>query len=207
MFLRNYDNYWTALNSTAFFSEATSYEGNSTTQWGDGYYNLKTPSGALQVIYYTDGYYYNPSYGTTYGWYNLYTPACLSPYTICLGTGDVPVDYEDYKLSGSVVSLTLTTQKSSTTYNAETGKWKRSITCTCPNLGTEDVVIREWGIYKWNTDFSTTGQNTSGTVTYSNSSSQVGLMYREVLTTPITIKAGTTSTITFSIEIPLPNHP
>lgn len=205
MFLRNYDNYWTILNSMQFFVKNACSSGTSTTQWGDGYFNLKAPSGSLAYSLFVGDSYYTSSFGSDYSWSFFYGPISLNTSSICLGTGSEPVTYDDYKLSGDVVSLALTQQSSSTKYIPETNKWRRSIICTCTNLTESDITVGEWGLYKWN--YNNGSGSTRPSLSYSNTSSQVALMFREVLDTPITIAAGTTTTFTFSIDVPMPNHP
>jgi hypothetical protein len=166
--------------------------GNNTATWGEGYFNQRSTNGNLDYMYIP----YSPRY---YAYYKA--PFSLSASTICLGTGNTPVTYEDFKLSGNAISITLSAKSSTTLFNQDTKKYQRVVVCTCSNLTGQDVTISEWGIFRQN---SSSG---SSVIAYSNSASNCVLLYREVLETPITIKAGTTSTLTFKVDIPMPNHP
>lgn len=196
MFLRNYDNYWVELNSAQ--SSYLTTAGSSTTQQGDGHFNQKTTAGTLTTIRY-GGYYYNSSSRSVSGYFPVFA---LSPKTICLGDGTQPVTYDDYKLSGQTINLTLNQKSAASTYDNNKGVFQRVLVCTCSNLTDSDITISEWGVWKANQDYLY-----YSTATYSNSSASFVLMFREVLETPITIKAGTTSTLTFKVDIPMPNHP
>lgn len=197
MFLRNYDNFMLALH---LFSPVSTYPGvanssissNSSSDFGDGYYNIRGTNGSNQSIFVV-----NAQSGTGY----LIPPLMLEPSSICLGDGTTEVTYDDYKLSGNVVDNKLVRISREVAYDTETGKWKVTLVATYNNSGDTDITISEWGLWRKNV-------NTMGSYnTFNNSEQYCALVFREVLDEPIVIEAGTTATLTFSIDIPMPNHP
>ena len=194
MFLRNYDNYMVAANLVDNVSVLEAALGNSTTQFGEGYYNQKTADGAIRNVvlnYYSS---YEPS---------LHAALAFTTKAICLGTGDADVTYDDYRLSGDVVPNKLVEVSKTITYNATTHKFKRTLVATYTNTGSSDITISEWGWWRYNAQ----GSNGIANVAFSNTSDKAALVYRAALDDPIVIEAGTTATLTFSIDIPMPNHP
>lgn len=212
MFLRNYDNWMLALmgaahtngyatgfdssylshyNGWKIMSTYNSHIGNTDTA-GDGYINFRTTSGALKNIS-----------GSTSGDSDLVIcPTAMGAYGICLGNGDTAVTYEDYQLSGEVVipNSKLALVSTVVTFNATKKCFTRTTIYTYTNTGDSDITIKEWGLYN------NTG-TPSTTKDFSNSHANMVLMFREVLDTPITIAAGTSGTLTFSVDLPMPNHP
>ena len=194
MFLRNYDNYMVAAHLINNVSVSDANAGNSTTQFGDGYYNQKMSSGAIANVilnYYSN---YQPS---------LHPILAFATKAICLGTGNADVTYDDYKLAGDVVPNKLVEISKNITYNATTHKFKRTLVATYTNTGDTDITISEWGWWRYNA----INSNAMDNVAFSNQSDVMALVYRAVLDDPIVIEAGTTATLTFSIDIPMPNHP
>lgn len=198
MFLRNYDNLLLAhqLCSTELVEKCVSNAyvniGTSTENKGDGYLNGTTPSGS--VVLFSDCF--ANSSNSDYRFPLL----AFSSASICLGQGNVPVDYDDIKLSGSVVTNNLTQTSNTLTYDESTCSWKRTVVASCANPSSSAITISEWGIFRL--------QNTmSASTIYSNASANCVLLYREVLEEPIVIEAGTTAELTFTLEIPMPNHP
>lgn len=189
MFLRNYDNYMAAANLTDSLTANSGGTNNSTAVFGDGYYNQKAASGTITTIYFCDGS------------AQLHGPITLSTKGICLGTGGAAVSYEDYRLSGDVVPNKLVEVSKSTTYDATTHKFKKTLVATYTNSGSTDITISEWGLWRHN------NESGGGTLVFDHASNQATLTYRAVLSKPIVIEAGTTATLTFSIDVPMPNHP
>lgn len=190
MFLRNYDNYMVAahlLNSiSAYFSNV----GNSTTIYGEGYYNTKMANGSIVAVILGNQQL-------------LHSPLAFSTKSICLGNGDADATYDDYRLSGDVIPNKLVEVSKTVTYNATTHKFNRTLIATYSNTGDTDITISEWGLWRFNAGEA----NIDNDATFSHTSPKVALMYRAVLDDPIVIEAGTTATLTFSIDIPMPNHP
>ena len=192
MFLRNYDNYMVAVNLADVLTTSAFSLSNSNTLFGEGYYNQKMANGGISnvIISYPSSYY---SF--------FHSPLAFTIKAICLGTGNADVTYDDYKLSGDVVPNKLVEVSRNVTYNATTHKFKRTLVATYTNTGSTDITISEWGWWRYNTN----GSNADAA--YSNDSGEAAIVYRAVLDTPIVIEAGTTATLTFSIDIPMPNHP
>lgn len=188
MFLRNYDNFMAAVNLFDNVTPDSSNISNSAGSFSDGYYNQKAANGTVAKIF------YNCSS-------TLLPVASLSTRGICLGTGNTAVTYEDYQLSGNVIENKLVEVSKSVSYDATTHKFKRILVATYTNSGSTDLTISEWGLWRVN------AQNAVASVTFTHTSSDAALVYRAVLSKPIVIEAGTTATLTFSIDVPMPNHP
>lgn len=190
MFLRNYDNYIAAFNCISSLTSRFSGEALDI-NFGDNYISQKSTSGAVtSYCYFCDGSDY------------IKPPLFMACPGICLGDGNEAVTYDDYKLSGNTITNNLAQVSRKRGYNSETGKHTVTLVATYNNSGDTDITISEWGLWRSNT------QNYSiSTTSFSNSSSTCVLVYREVLDEPIVIEAGTTATLTFSIDIPMPNHP
>lgn len=193
MFLRNYDN---AMLIMHLFSERIiNYNSDDLKSTGnefvDGYCNQKTPNGSIK------GFYLGSASNYTAYYFSL---ATLAPSAICLGTGNIPVTYDDYRLSGDVVPNNLVRAADTKVYNPETNKWVRTLVATYANTSSEVIIIGEWGMFRQN-DPSIAGQP------FSHTADTVALTYREVFDEPIVIEPGKSATITFTMEIPMPNHP
>ena len=185
MFLRNYDNYMAGLN---LFENVMS-GGNLNNLSGfftDAYFNQRAADGSTMATYYTASS-------------TLFPVMSLSAKGVCLGTGDTEVSYEDFKLSGDVVDNKLVEVSKDVTYIASTGKIRKTLVATYTNSGDTDITISEWGLWRAN--------GSSAPSQFSHTANQAALVYRAVLDDPIVIEAGTTATLTFSIDIPMPNHP
>lgn len=188
MFLRNYDNiivlnhFDETASGTRWYS-AQQYIGSSTV-FGDGNVNVRHTDGSISSCTmagnYSDMQYFANMYKSN----------------ICIGTGNTPVTYEDYTLSGTVLDNSkLAYVSSKIDYDATNRKVSKTVTYTYTNETEEAITISEWGLlYKHRT----------GTtfVTKDNT-----LLFREVLETPIVIEAGTTATIKFKVDVPISNHP
>lgn len=194
MFLRNYDNYMVAAHLIPNVSINDGIVSNSTTQFGEGYYNQKLADGSIANVILN----YSSSYQSFF-----HPVLAFAPKAICLGTGDDDVTYDDYRLSGDVVSNKLVEVSKTVTYNATTHKFKRTLVSTYTNTTDKDITIKEWGWWRYNAS----GSSGTGDIAFSNTSNVMALVYRTVLDDPIVIEAGTTATLTFSIDIPMPNHP
>lgn len=190
MFLRNYDNYMAGANLMDSLSTPSANINNSTGVFGDGYYNQRATDGTVMTIPYSYSSYF-------------YAAMSLSAIGICLGNGNGAVSYDDYKLSGDVVSNKLVEVSKNVTYNSTTHKFKKTLVATYTNSGNTDITISEWGLWRYSHQDAYAYDITD----YNNSSNMIALVYRAVLDTPIVIEAGTTATLTFSIDIPMPNHP
>ena len=190
MFLRNYDNYMVAVNLMSAISTTESGTSNSTTLYGEGYYNHRMADGSIANILFGSSSYWHAA-------------IAFSPKAVCLGTGDADVTYDDYKLSGDIIPNKLVEVSKNITYNATTHKFKRTLVATYTNTTDKDITISEWGLWRFNYWES----NNNNEAAFSHTSPKVALMYRAVLEDPIVIEAGTTATLTFSIDIPMPNHP
>ena len=198
MFLRNYDNIMLLLSLHPIdskgdkpkFSDSNAVGGTSI--FGDGHLNVRKANGSIASF--LTGF---SSSSSAYS--NL--PNWMSKANICLGTGSSEVTYDDFKLSGNVIDnnkLTYISKQDS--WNENTKSWKRSATYTYTNSEATDIVINEWGMYIYDQAYSSMS-------TFNTSSSNFVLLFREVLSAPITIAAGTTGTLTFAIDLPMPNHP
>ena len=187
MFLRNYDNYMATLmlglannddiNEYITVNATQTYTFGSSSEFSDGNITGKSTNGSVRPIY-----------------------VGFTRYSICMGTGNTPVTYDDYRLSGDVISYKLALVKRTVAWDSENKKFKHTAIYTCTNTGESDVTISEWGIFR---PLTNDGNIAS---TYNNNDSWITLMFREVLDEPVTIAAGTTGTLTFSMDVPMPNH-
>ena len=194
MFLRNYDNFFVAINLCPYSS--TKYPGagdgtsiSPTTGYEDGTYVQRSTNGANNAAKFGD---YASSFMT-------YSPIMFIPQGICLGDGTTEVTYDDYQLSGKVIENKLVGISSNKTYDFQTHKWIATLVASYSNTTDTTITISEWGLWRNNSSYSIT--------VFSNSSSTCCLVFREVLDEPIVIEPGTTATLTFEVEIPMPNHP
>lgn len=188
MFLRNYDNL-SVLQQLTEYLNTTNLSPSSiggTSMFGEGYLNLRSTNGNCNAVTMCSSPYYFPIFS-------------LGPKGICLGSGTAEVTYEDYKLSGEVIANKLVQVSINRTFNVNNHKWTSTLVATYNNSASTDVVISEWGL--WRT------QNSSYATDFNNAASYHFLMFREVLDEPIVIEAGTTATLTFSVDVPMPNHP
>lgn len=186
MFLRNYDNYMAGLNLFESISVSNASTGGLGAFYTDGYFNQKAADGTSTSIYYNNSSQFYPA-------------LALSAKGICLGTGKAEVAYDDYKLSGDVIDNKLVEVSKDITYIASTGKIRKTLVATYTNSGDTDITISEWGLWR--------GNNAGASAQFSHTTGSTVLVYRAVLDDPIVIEAGTTATLTFSIDIPMPNHP
>lgn len=198
MFLRNYDNYFVALNLCPYGEYNTNYPcggspsmSSATFEYADGAFVQKNTNGSNVSVKLAGTM--TSSAGDTKG------PLMFNKNGICLGTGTTPVTYDDYRLSGDVIPNKLAMVSKDRTYDFNTHRWTATLTATYSNTGDEAITISEWGIWRNNNDYTTTA--------FSNASTTCCLVFREVLDEPIVIEPGTTATLTFSVEIPMPNHP
>jgi hypothetical protein len=96
-----------------------------------------------------------------------------------------------------VITNKLVAENSYTDFDEINHKRIMTIVASYYNNSNAEVNISEWGLYRANSP--------TTSLSYSNSSSDVVLTFREVLQTPIRIPAGETATITFTLEIPTKN--
>lgn len=197
MFLRNYDNYMaliqttdTGCMTTTSFSELFASYG-STTVFADGNLNLKRTDGSVGSV----NIHYNKATTNPSVW----LPFGLGVSTICLGDGNTPVSYDDYRLSGNIVTNKLVSVSNTLVYDADKVKYKRVLVCTYTNSTESNITIAEWGLYR-------PAISTNTMPAYGNNAN-CSLVFREVLSNPIVIAPGTTATLNFEIEVPMANHP
>ena len=119
-----------------------------------------------------------------------YTIMSLSENSICIGNGTQTVQYEDCRLSGQRTEGTFTLVSNTLDFDDVNKQWVRTLTVKCTNAKNDDFVVSEWGIFG----------NTSDK--FSNSSSNIYLVWRELLEDPVTIPANSTATLTFRLTVP-----
>ena len=203
MFLRNYDNYMAALMlgfASEYESGDSSFYRNTTSRYflnptsagfSDNNITSKSSNGSVTGII----------VGNASGDDEYLAPIALSSHTICLGTGNTAVTYDDYNLSGEVITYPLVFVERHIAWDSESRKFKHSAIFTCSNTGDTDVTISEWGIFR---PLCSSGDYSAK---YNNNDHNITLMFREVLDEPVTIAAGTTGTLTLTLDVPMPNHP
>ena len=159
MFLRNFDNYMLALmgvanNGAPASSVSTAWNNNfyvhgcfplnnkngrNDNIFGDGYLCFKAATGSIAAI--------TPTYfasSTSSGGHTcvIISPLVMAKGNLCIGTGDTAVTYEDHKLSGEVVDNSkLVYVSHSIDFDADTKKYKKTITYTWTNATESDITI------------------------------------------------------------------
>lgn len=221
MWLRNWDNYILALTgvrATGKINTDQTYEaygvsvlngglGSSSEDFSDGNVSFKKPTGSISSASVLTSY---TSYSS--GGYSVAFSAAaptMGSCNFCFGDGDTPATYEDFKLSGNVVAAgaAIRVLSKKRTWDANSKKFVMTATVAVTNNGSEAATVKEWGLcqYSGSAKLNEAAYLTGGT--YSNTSTSVILMFREVLETPVTIEAGGTATFEVSIDFPMPNHP
>ena len=174
MLLRNFD------RTLATFMTGTSLTSFGTQQvYGPADTRVLTTSGGI------------PNSTIDYG-----SPISLSYQSICIGDGTQEVQYTDYRLSGSTIGSKFENVSNLLVYDEDINCWVRTLTVKYSNTRDKDFVVSEWGIWRVPTNISNIPTE------YSNSSSYVVLVWRELLDKPITIAANSTATLTFTLKIP-----
>lgn len=181
MFLRNFDHGITAMMLN------TTNAGNSTI--------ATVASGASTTLQTTAGTAVDCPLGYYSSGAGAMLPVAFSSSTICIGNGDTPVTYDDYRLSGSKTSGTFTAVSNTLSYDETRKVWIRTLVVKYQNTSSSAFEVKEWGIWRY-------AVSTSSTLNWSNSNSQIALVYREVLETPAVIEPDTIATLTFTLEIP-----
>ena len=180
MFLRNFDHGITAMmlytSQYASGTIATVATGASTT--------LQTTAGSAVDCRLGSG----GSYGQ-----GAAMPIAFGTGSICIGSGNTPVTYDDYRLAGTWTSGTFTAVSNNLAYDESRKVWIRTVTVKFQNTGTVARTVAEWGIYR---------TVTASSESWNNNSSGVALVYREVLAEPAVIEEDTIATLTFTLEIP-----
>lgn len=120
------------------------------------------------------------------------------PYGIVFGSGNEPVTYEDYTLSGDVVMDYTASYTISDDFSGDRGT--RTVIYTLTNSGTEAITIGEiaqlGGIYQ-------SRRYSSSSYNYYYIYNNV-LLARSALETPITIEPGGVGQITYSLSYIIP---
>lgn len=172
-------------------------QSTDTATFGDGHINAKdyngtirliqpSPDGAMQTFFYGFGWSVSTSI-------NGHTSSFSTGGILSFGTGTTAETFEDYKLE-TIITAGLskaTFTHGAPAYNAETKKWTNTLSCVVTNTSGSPITINEIGVYV--------------PVAYSSTSAGYGtLVSREVLTTPITIAAGTSVTYTQNLGYTMP---
>lgn len=109
---------------------------------------------------------------------------------VILGTGNTPPTYDDYKLSGDIISTfdyTVATTKTTTENGVQL-----SATYSITNTGTEAFTISEIGLI-------------ASTYPGSTGASYKLLLERTVLDSPVTIEPGAVGQVTYTINVNMPS--
>lgn len=201
MWLRNFDNLTCAL--LGYYTETggattpqRTNDGSDISVFGDGHVNVKQRTGSIATVRYVTSASSNGN--------SIYTsrPLYLSKSNICIGTGNTPVTYDDFNLSGEILDNTkLVYVSDSKEYSSDYKKLIKTVVFTYHNDTSSPITISEWGLFYYN------GSSNISSATKFDAQTYNTLCYREVLDSPITIAEGTTGTLTFKVEIPFFNHP
>ncbi len=110
------------------------------------------------------------------GIYNNDLGATASASSIKLGSGNTAPTAADYALEQPANINYLSCAVGAPVYDDSVGTVTRTITVSVQNTGSENVTIREWGLF-----------GTVRTLNYYSSNVAVALLYREVLDSPVTL--------------------
>jgi hypothetical protein len=196
MLLRNYDNYMVTrqiLRSTTGDSGYKPF--NDTSAFGEGHINIKDYNGTIKVFApatTTNG----SNSGMTAFAYLMENVYSLNGggSNLVVGSDDTPVTYDDYKLGSIIptsqikaVSQSVSTPK----YNENTKSW--DTTYSKRYVANSDITIKELGIVEY---------------LWSSTGAAFALLYREVLSSPISVPANATVVVTFTMKVyDTPNKP
>ena len=138
--------------------------------------------------------YYDPNLSATtpLGNYNnddLYSNAMNF---IKLGTGNTAPTATDYNVTRPTGLSYLSCTMSAPVYDDNTATVTRSIAVAVQNTGSESVTIREWGLF-----------GAVRTLVYGSGIIARALLYREVLTTPVTLTQYQAATLTLTVSLTL----
>lgn len=138
---------------------------------------------------------YDGSTETTYpipSMYNLRTSYSAKQCGVILGTGTTPVSFNDYKLSGDIIS-TFNYSAQVSKGADESGMYITAV-YTITNTSSSPITIGEIGIMN----------NTTSTSTSASDGKYCILLERTVLETPVTIEAGGVGQVTYTIRMDYP---
>lgn len=193
MFLRNFDNAtMLSLGLNCNVRDIFNPVNILGTAYADGVLAVKQTNGS------TTGYTMSGkkmSGSSTYVYINSLLGITIND--ICLGDGNTPVTYDDYKLSGNVVTNNLVSISSDIKYDTDTKTYITTTVATYNNSESEPITISEWGTFA-----SQNAYVSSSKGVYSNNGNYV-LLTREVLDEPVVIEPGTTATLTFTLRVGL----
>lgn len=178
MLLRNFDHHLTSLMTSA---ESVGAQSSVPASSGVDITTITTNGAASSVV----------GFSTSSG--GAVFPISLSYRSICIGNGTKEVEYDDYRLAGSIIGTVFENVSNSIVFDVTSNCWIRTLTVKYSNTLDEDFVVSEWGIWR------PTG---SGVTSYSNNTNICALVYRELLDDPITIAANSTATLTFTLRVP-----
>ncbi len=126
------------------------------------------------------------------GIYNNELGGTNSAGSIRLGTGNTAPAASDYNLESAANVNYLSCAVSAPVYDDSTGTVTRTVTVSVQNVGSENVTIREWGIF-----------GTVRTVVYYSNSVATALLYREVLDSPVTLGQYQAATLELTVSLTL----
>lgn len=196
MLLRNYDNYMiTRQILRSVNSDSKYYPFNDTSTFGDGHINIKDYNGTIRVFAPATNTNGSNTGMTAFSYltenvYNLSSSGC----NLVVGSDDTPVTYDDYKL-GSIIPTSqikaVNHSVSAPVYNENTKSW--DTTYSKRYMANSDITIKELGIVEY---------------LWSSIGAVFPLLYREVLSSPISVPANATVLVTFTMKVyDTPNKP
>ena len=112
--------------------------------------------------------------------------------SIRLGTGNTAPTTADYQLEQGANVSYLSCAVSAPVYDLSVGTVTRTATVSVQNTGSENVTIREWGIF-----------GSVRTSNYYSSCIATALLYREVLDSPVTLGQYQAATLELTVTLTL----
>ena len=129
---------------------------------------------------------------TPMGIYNNELGATASASSIKLGTGNAAPTAADYDITEDNNLRYLSVSTGTPTFDDNSNTMTRIITVAVQNQGEENITIREWGIF-----------GTVRSLNYYSSVKATALIYREVLSTAVTLAPLQAATLTLTLNLTL----
>ena len=129
---------------------------------------------------------------TPMGLFNSELGATASANTILLGTGNAAPAATDYDITTDSNLKTLSVSTGVPTFDDNSRTMTRAITVAVQNQGPGNITIREWGIF-----------GTIRSLNYYSAVKGTALLYREVLSTAVTLAPLQAATLTLTMTLTL----
>ena len=154
----------------------------------NGLSTIRNTDGVTVADRYTD----NLSCTSPLGTYNNEQGSSSSASSVRLGTGSTAPTAADYALEQPAQINYLSCAVGAPVYDDSVGTVTRTITVSVQNTGSNNVTLREWGIF-----------GVIRTQVYASTSIATALLYREVLDSPVTLGQYQAATLELTVSLTL----